>query len=128
MSASVLKVLSENLNAKIERCNRYRMKEGNFDILYRSVKDIDELKAFFASGFDINYKDEGGDTFLHYCVKYCQPTLVKHLCKWGADINIKNDEGKTAADLAWERPDCAWPYNSLLGVILANSQQKEKAV
>jgi hypothetical protein len=125
---NVISVLNDNLNATIERCNRYSTKEGNFDILCRRYKNIDELKAFFDSNIDINEQGEGGDTFLHYCVKYGHAKLVEHLCKWGADINIKNDEGKRAVDLAWERPDCPWPYNNLLGVILSNSQPKEKVV
>ena len=44
---------------------------------------------------DINVKDDGGFTILHYSSLYNKIDDVKRILKLGADINVKNNPGWT---------------------------------
>lgn len=69
------------------------------------------------SGIGLNDKDENGYTYLHFCIKEGFGDLVKLLCQSGADIYVKNNEGKRPVDIAWENKD----GSDMLGVILEHS-------
>jgi hypothetical protein len=69
------------------------------------------------TGIGMNERDENGDTYLHYCVKQGFSNLVKILCKAGANIYLKNNEGKCPVDIAWENKD----GKDTLGLILWHS-------
>jgi ankyrin repeat protein len=53
-----------------------------------------------AQGADPNRQQEGGWTPLHAAAQSGDPELVTLLLTHGAQPEIANDEGKTAADLA----------------------------
>jgi ankyrin repeat protein len=53
-----------------------------------------------AAGVDVNAKDDGGLTPLHYAVSKGYWTFVNFLINEGADVNAKSDEGKTPLDFA----------------------------
>lgn len=52
--------------------------------------------------FDPNTKFEGGNTLLHFLADYKDPDFITKVIRKNAKANIKNDEGKTAIDLARE--------------------------
>jgi len=52
---------------------------------------------------DINHKDENGDTPLIKCVKEGRYNSAEWLIKNGADINLKNNNGKNILEIAVEK-------------------------
>ncbi|KAG6957100.1 hypothetical protein JG687_00010199 [Phytophthora cactorum] len=88
--------------------------------------DVESVKAFLASGGDVNAKDENGYTPLQAAVSYNHMELVvfllasgdndmdtslhrcetvecaKLLLDHGADLNARNSEGQTPYDIAIE--------------------------
>merc|ERR1712217_832569 len=48
----------------------------------------------------INARDENGDTPLHYAIMTENLEVAQHLVFHGAQLDAKNDEGETPADLA----------------------------
>lgn len=75
---------------------------------------LKELKKLIASGENINEQDEEGNTYLHYCAMSNISGIVEVLCRAGADIHLKNKQGKAPVDIAWE--------NDMLAVILKSSR------
>jgi hypothetical protein len=61
------------------------------------------VKRLHAARKDVNASDQNGWTPLHYAAYTGYEKLVKYLIKKGADTNIKNNEGKTARDIAVEK-------------------------
>jgi ankyrin repeat protein len=61
--------------------------------------------SFISSGADVNWKNPNdlGFTPLHTAVWNDEVSSVKELLKLGADPRIKNDDGKTATDMARDR-------------------------
>jgi ankyrin repeat protein len=58
------------------------------DLLLRSGADVNEVHDTFR------------DTVLHIAAQRGNAEIIKLLVKHGADVSIKNREGKTAAELA----------------------------
>ena len=65
--------------------------EGHLDVLKYFIEELH---------FDVNKKDDAGWTLLHWGAKFNQPEVVKYLVSVGADVSIKNNDGKTPLDLA----------------------------
>lgn len=53
---------------------------------------------------DINSKDTDGNTLLHKAIKQGLVAAASHLISWGADVEIRNNEGKTPEMLVKELP------------------------
>jgi len=53
----------------------------------------------------VNNQDQLGNTALHYAVACKNPIIVHHLIEKGANYQLKNEEGKSAYDLATELGD-----------------------
>jgi len=69
-------------------------------------KKFDEnwlLEGLKSDYININHKDRDGDTFLTKCVKEGRYNAAEWLIKNGADINIKNNSGKNALEIAVEK-------------------------
>ncbi len=63
--------------------------------------DINKLKMLLNSGVDIDFQDEsGGNTRLMDASAVGNYDVVDLLIKHGADINVKNNYGKTALYIA----------------------------
>jgi ankyrin repeat protein len=63
---------------------------------------INEIKKFIADGGDVNFRDEWGLTALITATFCNDPAIVNILLKAGANKDIKNNDGKTALDIAKE--------------------------
>ncbi|AXY04464.1 ankyrin repeat protein [Fowlpox virus] len=62
----------------------------------RQIEEIQIMDILLSKGIDINFKDDIGNTALHYACDYRNGlNMVRHLIKNGADINIENDYGTT---------------------------------
>jgi len=61
------------------------------------------LQAAMAAGYDITLSNNNGDNMLHYATWVGRnPEIIAYLLEQGADITVKNNDGKTAYDLALE--------------------------
>lgn len=68
-----------------------------------SCSELDIVKALVNADIKLDVQDCEGDTAItKACFEYCE-TCVRYLIRKGADINIKNNEGKTVMDIAVER-------------------------
>ena len=66
---------------------------------------LEGLKMLIENGADANgyFNKEKGDRFIHVMAQFGNLDLVKFLVEKGqADIHVKNNEGKTALDIAME--------------------------
>lgn len=64
--------------------------------------DIDKVKSLLSRGADLNARDWEG-TALHTAAQHGQKPVVQLLIAAGADVNIRNKQGRTALDLAEQR-------------------------
>ena len=55
------------------------------------------------NSLNLNNADKTGNSGLHYCVLYDKSECLKLLLRSNANIGLKNNDGKTALDLAKER-------------------------
>lgn len=83
-------------------------KEHNNENFYLELtrKDFDAkwLKEALRSEFiDINHQDEDGNTFLLKCLKNSKYKAVEWLIENGANIELKNNNGKSAINIAIEK-------------------------
>ena len=62
--------------------------------------DIEAVKQHLAAGADVNAKDGGGWTPLHYAAVVDHKEIVELLLASSADVNAKIDDGKTPLDSA----------------------------
>jgi ankyrin repeat protein len=66
---------------------------------------IDLLKLIIENGLRLNQKGDSGGNILHNAISYSNiKELLKYLVSKGADLSIRNNEGRTPFDEAlWER-------------------------
>lgn len=67
------------------------------------VHSRDPAQLFITFNARINAQDPKGNTALHYCVAYNNMTVMDILINRGASIDIKNNKGLTAYELAVDR-------------------------
>ncbi|KAK6508725.1 hypothetical protein TWF506_010803 [Arthrobotrys conoides] len=67
-----------------------------------TIKEILEIGAMGATEFNISKTDSAGNTALHNAVNTGFITIVQLLVENGIDIDLENENGKTALDLATE--------------------------
>ena len=71
--------------------------------LHRAVIEVrgeEEIRYLLDKGADVNAKDIENSTPLHYAARQGYITTSNLLLQFGADINLKNNNGKTAFQLA----------------------------
>ena len=62
---------------------------------------VDDVKYFVEQEADVNEKDNGGNTPLHYTAEYgTSVDVVKSLIECGADVDSQNNAGQTPFDLS----------------------------
>jgi ankyrin repeat protein len=60
----------------------------------------DNIRKLISEGVDVNFKDPEGMTPLMFAVQLTTPDIATLLIDAGANVNVKNDYGKTALNLA----------------------------
>jgi len=80
-------------------------KKENALILATKVNNELAVKELLEHGININQQDDLGNTALHYAIETKNLNLTHALLSDCADVNIKNNEGKSSLDLANEIND-----------------------
>jgi len=86
-------------NPNVQPCVLTYWRSSECVDMFLKVKD----SANFSEPFDINRKDENGDTLLHKVNNY---DMVSVLLNYGADQSIKNNKGDTPLDIVKAK---GWP-------------------
>lgn len=69
-----------------------------------NCREIDELKALIAHGFDVNEADDAGWRPLHFAAQNSSVETLQVLVEAGADIDAVNDKGDTPLGVASASP------------------------
>jgi hypothetical protein len=69
---------------------------------------VEVIRILFEAGADLDAKDKTESTALHYAVKELNQDLERCLVDLGANVNMRNADRKTPAQLAWERKHLDW--------------------
>ena len=62
--------------------------------------NIEAVKQHLSAGTNVNAKDKGGVTPLHYAARFDYKKIVELLIATDADVNAKNKNGSTPLDRA----------------------------
>ncbi len=62
--------------------------------------DPQYIQDFFTAGLSIDYRDEWGNTSLFYAAYYGNDKFIEFLLENGIQMDVINDDGQTALDLA----------------------------
>ncbi len=65
-------------------------------VLCSSMQDIGLMQMLLRAGANVNWRDEEGNTLIHYAVSKKHHAAIKVLVDAGVDVNAKNDDGFTA--------------------------------
>jgi len=85
------------------------------DISLFKARNVESAKEAIAAGADVNAKDLGGLTDLHYAASGGQKEITELLIAEGADVNAKDESGKTP--LHW----AAWRgHKEVAELLIAN--------
>ena len=72
--------------------------------MFNAVDNEDNVrvKQLLENGYNVNSKDQYGNTALHEAVRHNYVPIIKLLLKYGANINVKNKFGETPLSLSRE--------------------------
>jgi hypothetical protein len=90
-----------NYDSKYLDILRLLLKKGGYEkefIFYAFLFGENVVKIFIEEGTDINEKNEFGITPLMYASTASSPEFLNYLLKNGANINLRDNEGKNALD------------------------------
>jgi len=90
----------------------YNTLVGN-SVTFSKFETIEESAEKFIENYgekNIDYRDDYGNTFLHYAIFYRNFDVCKFLLKKGASPNIKNMEGYTAMMYSILYGDCSYVH------------------
>jgi len=99
---SIMKELLENDPSIINEVN---CKNENALIISTKINHIEVVKILLERGINVNQQDCIGNTALHYAVIIQKPYLIQLLVAKKVNIHLKNQEGKSALDIAYELKD-----------------------
>jgi len=85
--------------------NEVNSKNENALIMACKVNQLKSVDILLKNGININHQDHLGNTALHYAIDIRAQYLIHKLMEKQPDIHIKNNEGKSAFDLALEIPE-----------------------
>lgn len=74
----------------------YAAKNGNWGSIPELIEGLVKKNNHQSIQSFIDHQDKDGITALMYVARYDQPETVQKLIKYGADINVPDNEGKTA--------------------------------
>jgi ankyrin repeat protein len=86
-----------------DRCPGESFYESIFDAV--KMNDAKALEAFLIFGTEINCRDEGGRTPLHWAVIGGSSEAAAFLIAHGADLEARGDDGQTPLEIAFDRGD-----------------------
>ena len=114
-----------------------RSKAGKTGLMHAAKEGEKEtvLALVMATGINLNAKDKNGNTALHWAIGNSEKQIALILAKFGAKVDIKNNDGRTAlvmaqtygygSDLNKARP-IAPPTRTLLGNETPNTPVQAK--
>ncbi|XP_055316134.1 uncharacterized protein LOC129575921, partial [Sitodiplosis mosellana] len=86
--------------------DRY-LKNAHQDLLSNArnnrVEDIKKALDSEKPKLEVNFKDEDGNTALHFAVEYARKEAVDILLQYGSSTTIQNDEGKTPLNVVEDK-------------------------
>ncbi|KAL6621089.1 ankyrin [Neocallimastix californiae] len=94
-----IKELLENDPSIINEVNN---KNENGLIIASKINQVKAVEILLERGIYIDHQDNLGNTALHYAVDIQEPYLISKLMSKEPNIHLKNNEGKSALDLAQE--------------------------
>jgi ankyrin repeat protein len=65
--------------------------------------DLESVKMYWQKRIEIDYQEKGGNTMLMLAVYYGFIDIVEYLLLKGPNLNLRNNQGQTAADIAIEK-------------------------
>jgi ankyrin repeat protein len=74
--------------------------------------DLESAKIYWSEDIEIDYQEKGGNSMLMLAVSYGFKDVVEFLLSKQPNLNLKNDQGQTAADIAKEKG-----YDQILNLI-----------
>lgn len=83
---------NDNIDEINKKQEEYEIKKA---FQYFQQNKMIELKEMIENGFDVNSKNEKGDTLLISCGHYTKFKILKILLEYGADINFQDNNGNT---------------------------------
>jgi ankyrin repeat protein len=94
-------------------------------LLEDAAKNFVDMSRFrIWQGADVNVKDEGGDTPLHKAALYnSDVTVLEYLVSIGANVDAKNNEGRTPLDVIREDDENAEVKKRILREAMAKKMK-----
>lgn len=86
------------LNAKADAC--ISDQKGNTALMGTIYKGEPEVFEVLVTKCDVNHRNYAGQTALMYASLFGREAMAKALIRKGADANLKDQDGKTAMNLA----------------------------
>ncbi len=65
--------------------------------------DLESVKMYWQEGIEIDYQEKGGNSMLMLAVSYGFRDIVEYLLSKQPNLDLRNDQGQTAADIAKEK-------------------------
>lgn len=105
-----------------DECFELEKDTGKYPNILHFCCVLDDFRSamfFVENGFAscVNTQDSYGDTILHKMATTCRVRSLKKLIECGADISIKNKEGKTPLDMFMFNDDC-YKYANIQNMIV----------
>jgi ankyrin repeat protein len=85
--------------------NEVNIKNENALIIASKINHTKAAEILLEKGINVNHQDELGNTALHYAVEIHSPYLIQKIMTKKPDIFIRNNEGKSPADIAFAIKD-----------------------
>jgi ankyrin repeat protein len=64
--------------------------------------DLESLKMYWQASIDINFREKNGNTMLMLAAHHGFEDIFEFLLSKGPNVDLKNDKGQTAGDIAKE--------------------------
>ncbi|KAF5552673.1 ankyrin repeat-containing protein [Fusarium mexicanum] len=82
--------------------------EGLDDSYLDSRGYLNVVQGLYEAGAELNARDQAQSTPLHYATEMQHQDLQSLLIKLGADVDLRNAQNKSSAQLAWDRKRLDW--------------------